>query len=189
MASVGIGVDMLEIARMEKTLARRPHFAARVFTDEERAYCDRMSRSAQHYAACFAARGAVLKALGVGREQGVRLGDVSVVRGDAGQPQVALGGRAAELAAEQGVHEVALSLSYTHEVAVANAVAVTDKVKPKVETQTDPKAELRASFRAARSVLDELERVELNATAGEDSDATPNTSAHPEPESGPGVLI
>ena len=161
MALAGIGVDMVEIARMEKVLARRPSFATRVFTEEERAYCDRMTRPAQHYAARFAAREAVLKALGTGFSQGIGFADVNVVRNEAGQPQAQLVGRAAEVAAERGVREVALSLSYTHEVAVANAVAVTDEVRPQQEQRSDPRAELRKSFREARSVLDELERVEV----------------------------
>lgn len=160
MALAGIGVDMLEIARMEKTLARRPSFATRVFTPVERKYCERMARPAQHYAARFAAREAVLKALGTGFSQGIGLADVSVVNNEAGQPQVLLSGRAREIANERGVQEVALSLSYTHDVAVASAVAMTEEVRPKQEVRTDPKEELRASFRAARSVLDELERVE-----------------------------
>ena len=160
MALAGVGVDMVEIARMEKVLARRPNFAKRVFTKAERAYCDRMARPAQHYAARFAAREAVLKALGTGFSQGIGFADVSVSRNEAGRPEAILSGRAYEVAAEQGVREVALSLSYTHDVAVASAVAVTDEVRPRVDEKPDPNAELSASFRAARSVLDELERVE-----------------------------
>ena len=166
MPLAGIGVDMVEIARMEKVIARRPNFTKRVFTKSERAYCDRMARPAQHYAARFAAREAVLKALGTGFSRGVGFADVSVSRNDAGRPEVVLSGRAYEIANEQGVTEVALSLSYTHDVAVASAVAVTEEVRPTVEEKPDPQAELRASFRAARSVLDELERVEVQAEEG-----------------------
>ena len=160
MALAGIGVDMREIARMEKVLARRPSFAHRVFTEEERAYCNKTARPAQHFAARFAAREAVLKALGTGFSQGIGLADVSVVNNEAGRPEAVLAGRAREVAAEQGIVEVALSLSYTHDIAVANAVAMTDEVRPKQEERPDPKEELRASFREARSVIDELERVE-----------------------------
>lgn len=160
MTSASIGVDMLDIARMEKTLARRPSFATRVFTEAERAYCDRTARPAQHYAARFAAREAVLKVLGTGFSRGVGLADVSVQNNEAGRPEVVLTGRAREIAEEQGIHEIALSLSYTHDVAVASAVAITDDVRPKQEERPDPREELRASFRAARSVLDELERVQ-----------------------------
>jgi holo-[acyl-carrier protein] synthase len=98
--------------------------------------------------------------LGTGFSQGIGFADVSVSRNEAGRPEAILSGRAYEVAAEQGVREVALSLSYTHDVAVASAVAVTDEVRPRVDEKPDPNAELRASFRAARSVLDELERVE-----------------------------
>ena len=60
MALAGIGVDMLEISRMERVMRRRPSFLRRVFTDDERAYCERGARPAEHYAARFAAREAVL---------------------------------------------------------------------------------------------------------------------------------
>ena len=160
MASASIGVDMLEISRMEKTLERRPSFATRVFTQEERDYCASKARPAQHYAARFAAREAVLKVLGTGFSRGIGLADVSVHNNEAGRPEAVLKGRALQIAEEQGIHEIALSLSYTHDVAVASAVAITEEVKPRQEERPDPKQELRASFRAARSVLDELERVE-----------------------------
>ena len=105
----------------------------------------------------------MLKALGTGFSRGIGLRDVSVTRDESGRPEVLLDGRAREIADEMGVREVALSLSYTHDVAVASAVAMTDEVRPKVEERPDPKTELQASFRAARSVLDELERVEEHA--------------------------
>ena len=73
MATAGIGVDMLEIDRMERVLARRPNFVRRVFTEEERAYCDKCARPAEHYAARFAAREAVVKALGTGFSDGGEL--------------------------------------------------------------------------------------------------------------------
>ena len=172
MALAGIGVDMVEIARMEKVLERRPNFVKRVFTKAERSYCDRLARPAQHYAARFAAREAVLKALGTGFSQGIGLTDVSVANNDAGRPEVVLVGRAQEVAHDLGIREVALSISYTHDVAVANAVAMTDEVRPRKEERPDPKEELRASFRAARSVIDELERVEeqreFEAEGGQD---------------------
>ena len=56
MALAGVGVDILDIARMERAIERTPAFCRRVFTDAERAYCERRARPAQHYAARFAAR-------------------------------------------------------------------------------------------------------------------------------------
>lgn len=163
MATAGIGVDMLEIERMERVLERRPSFAARVFTDEERAYCERSARPAEHYAARFAAREAVLKALGTGFSGGIGLRDVSVSRDESGRPRVVLAGRAAEVARERGVREIALSISHTHDVAVANAIAVTDDVRPAPPARDEAARALATSFKEARSVLDELERVQEGA--------------------------
>lgn len=160
MATAGIGVDMLEIDRMERVLKRRPNFARRVFTDEERAYCERCARPAEHYAARFAAREAVVKALGTGFSQGVGFRDVSVTRDESGRPRALLSGRAAELARERGIREIALSISHTHDVAVANAITVTDDVRPAPDARKDAERALASSFKEARAVLDELERVQ-----------------------------
>lgn len=167
--AAGIGVDMLEIARMERAIKRRPSFLKRVFTDEERVYCDSCARPAEHYAARFAAREAVLKALGTGFSEGIGFKDVSVTNDEWGKPIAVLSGRAAEVAAERGVQEVALSLSHTRDVAVANAVLVTEDVRPKVEERQDPAQELLASFKAARTVIDELERQQLSLFDRQDS--------------------
>lgn len=167
MALAGIGVDMLEIARMEHALATNPHFIERVFTPEERAYCDKCARPAEHYAARFAAHEAILKALGCGFGRGVGLLDVSVERNENGRPVAVLKGRAAEIAAEQGVREIAISLSHTHDVAVANAVCVTDEVRPKSDEKADAAAQLAASFKEARSVIDELERLQASLATQE----------------------
>lgn len=160
MTLAGIGVDMLEIARMQHALDERPYFIRRLFTEDERMHCEHTARPAEHYAGRFAAREAVLKALGLGFGNGVGIGDVSVVRDDSGRPHALLAGRAAEVAREQGVREVALSISHTHDVAVANAVAVTDVVRPKPDEKEDAAKALAVSFKEARSVIDELERVQ-----------------------------
>ena len=156
--SAGIGVDMLEIDRMEQLAERRPSILTRVFTDEERAYCDARARPAEHYAARWAAREAVVKALGTGFADGIGFKDVSVVNDESGRPRAVLTGRALEVARAQGVREVAISISHTRDVAVANAVMVTDDVRPKVDDRPDPERELLASFKQARVVIDELER-------------------------------
>ena len=164
MALAGVGVDIVEIARMRRAMEKNPAFIRRVFTDEERAYCERSGRTAEHYAARFAAREAVLKALGTGFSRGVGFSDVSVGRTELGQPKVLLSGRAAEIAAEQGVQEIALSLSFTREVAIANAVAVTEGVRPKPDERKSAAAELDMSFKEARSIIDDLERVQDELT-------------------------
>lgn len=158
MASAGVGFSMLEVARMERALERHPSFAGRVFSEGERAHCARTSRPAGHLAARFAARGAVSRALGV-TDEGPLLGlhDVEVVLDASGRTQARLAGAALDLARERGVSEVALSLSLTREIATANAVAVSDAVRPRADDAPDPARQMQASFKAARSVIDELE--------------------------------
>ena len=178
MALAGIGVDMLEIARMQHALDTNPHFIERVFTPEERAYCDRCARPAEHYAARFAARGAVLKALGCMPGEGVTRRDVSVGHGDNGRPVAILAGRAKQVANERGVSEIALSLSFTHDVATAMALLVTDEVRPKPKEERDPERELLSSFKQARSVIDELERMQGDVSAVLES--VPSTRQQPQ---------
>jgi len=159
MVQAGVGVDMLEIGRMERAMERRPGFLSRVFTEEERAYCDAAARPADHYAACFAARGAVLKALGLGLGGGVGIKDVSVGRTDKGRTVCHLAGRPARVAQERGIVEVALSLSTTHTDAVATAVTMTDETRPRSQREDDPARRMQASFKEARTIIDELERL------------------------------
>lgn len=161
MAQAGIGVDIVDINRMERILEKTPGFSRRVFTDEERAYCERSNRPAAHYACRFAAREAVLKALGTGFGDGCGRRDVSVTRDQNGRPAALLQGRALEIAQELGVVEVAISLSFTSDYAVANAMAITEASRPKPkETKESERQQIARSFREARSVLDDLERVQ-----------------------------
>ena len=102
--SVGLGVDIVEIERMRRILDRTPSFAHKVFTDAEQDYCNRKGNPATHYAARFAAKEAVCKALGTGiLASGIGMRDVEVVRASHGKPAIALHGAAARIAEEQGV--------------------------------------------------------------------------------------
>lgn len=166
MASAGVGIGILEIARMDRALKRRPSLARRFFTDGERRDCERTPRPAEHYAARYAARVAVLKALGcVTGEDGVTRRDVSVALNGDGRPVAVMAGAVKQAAEDQGVTEVALSLSFTHEMATAMALLVTDEVKPKPKEERDPERELLASFKQARTVLDELDRLQGDVSA------------------------
>ncbi len=166
MAEAAVGVDLVEIAHMEKVITETPSFLDKVFTDEERAYCELSNRPYAHYAARFAAREAVLKALGTGFSDGAGRKDVSVSKDDRGRPIAVLSGRAAEIAQEKGIIEVALSLSLTKELAIANAMAITEEARPKPkEDKVSEKAKIAQSFKEVRSVLDELDRVQDNSSA------------------------
>lgn len=158
MAVAGVGVDIVEIGRVRATMLRTPRFKERVFTAEERAYCESRANPWASYAGCFAAREAVLKALGCGFGDGVGFTDVSVGHDDKGRPLALLAGKAARLAREQGVTEMHLSISHTQGVAVANAVAATEATQPRRDEKVDEKAVIAARFKEARSLLDELDR-------------------------------
>jgi len=150
----GLGVDIVEIERMALALQRHPGMRERLFSAEERAYCDKRNRPEIHYALRFAAKEAVLKALGTGFA-GMKFTDVEVVRDVGGRPTPRLTGRAREVADELGVVELHVSLSYTHTTAVASAVAITT---PKEQAaDTDPDRRRAAAFKNARTVLDDLE--------------------------------
>lgn len=158
-AKASVGVDIVPIARMEQALKRTPSFKRTVFTNEEISYCESRTNPAQSYAARFAAREAVLKALGVGfTDLGFhRLHDIAVVIDEKGRPHACLEGAAEEIASAQGVLDVAISLSHTPDVAVANAVAITSAIKPKDEEEVSPAEEMLQDFKAARPLLDELD--------------------------------
>jgi holo-[acyl-carrier protein] synthase len=116
---VGVGVDAIEIARFAEALARRPRLAERCFTPAEAEYCASRAYPPQHFAARFAAKEAVGKALGTGM---TRWRDVEVVRGR-GAPRVRLGGIYAARARTLGVREVLVSLTHSRTMAMAVAVA------------------------------------------------------------------
>lgn len=168
MAQAGIGVDIVEISRMERIMHVTPAFFPRMFTEEERMYCESSARPAAHYACRFAAREAVLKALGAGfGQEGVGRNDVCVSRDSNGRPVAVLSGGALALAERLGVQEVAISLSFTGDLAVANAMAITEAARPKPKDEKVSERQLLAqSFREARSVLDELERVQDSELLG-----------------------
>lgn len=94
----GLGVDIVEIDRMDQILQRSPRFAYRVFSDDERAYCEGHHRPAVRYATHFAAKEAVLKALGTGFADGIAFTDVEVTHDEKGKPIALLHGRAKRIA-------------------------------------------------------------------------------------------
>jgi holo-[acyl-carrier protein] synthase len=125
---VSIGIDIIEIRRVREVLARTPRFRVRVFTEEERAYCDaRGAGAAQHYAARFAAKEAAFKALQTGWRDGLSWHHVEVASTDAGAPLLRLSGHARSLFDALGATHAHLSLSHTSEHAVAQVIFETRK--------------------------------------------------------------
>ena len=120
---IGIGVDLVEIERFRIALARTPGLIARVFTDDEREYALRKRDPTERFAVRFAAKEAIMKAMGVGLGA-VRLRDLEVVRADSGRPSVVLHGTAAEMAIAQGIVEWKITLTHTARTAEAIVVAL-----------------------------------------------------------------
>jgi holo-[acyl-carrier protein] synthase len=120
---IGIGVDLCEVDRMRAALARTPTLRDRLFTAAEQAYCDRRRDPSERYAARFAAKEAVLKAMGLG-VGACRWQDIEVVRADSGAPSLVLHGGAHALAVERGIDRWLLTLTHTHTLAEAIAVAL-----------------------------------------------------------------
>jgi holo-[acyl-carrier protein] synthase len=121
----GIGIDAVDVARFRMVLARRPGLARRLFTEAERSYAEKGKDPGSRLAARFAAKEAVLKALGVGIGA-ADFHEVEVVRTNDGVPGLTLAGRAAALAERRGVRWWHISLTHTDLVAVASVVAEGD---------------------------------------------------------------
>lgn len=153
---MGLGIDIVDIARMKAILVRTPSFSKRVFSEEERRYCDATAHPEAHYATRFAAKEAVLKALGTGFAQGIRPRDIEVKRNAKGQPRVALYGAARTVADDQGVVSLPISLSFTHAEAVACAMAITRSTQAAERQRADSARELTQQFKKMRGLLDQL---------------------------------
>ena len=111
----GVGIDLIEIERIERALERRPRLAERLFTADEIAYAADRARPGRHLAARFAAKEAVIKALGTS----VAPGEIEVVPGE--PPTIRLHGRAAKAAADR---EISISLTHSSETAAAVALGL-----------------------------------------------------------------
>ena len=123
----GIGVDVIEIARIARSIDEHGEpFLRRVFTEAEQQYCAAMKHPPQFYAARFAAKEAVAKTFGTGIGASVSWLDIEVAHHPSGAPYVVLHGAGAELVQDLGIREVLLSLSHSEHYAVANAVAIAD---------------------------------------------------------------
>ena len=118
---VGVGTDLIEIARIRRAIENNPHFLKRVYTEKEIAYCRRKKNPWQSFAARFAAKEAVGKALGTGLGR-IGLQEIEVVNDAGGQPCIVLYGTAHELAVGRNIQHVHISLSHSEAYAIATAV-------------------------------------------------------------------
>ncbi len=119
------GVDIVDIHRIENMLqAHGERFIDRCFSQGERNYAESgQRRRAERYAARFACKEAVLKALGTGWRNGISWRDIEVVREPSGQPRLVLSGRCAELARQMRISNWLVSMSHTDTVAIASVIS------------------------------------------------------------------
>lgn len=123
---VGLGCDIIEIERIARAI-KRESFIQRVFTAKEAAYCQsRGQQAAASFAARFAAKEAVLKALGTGLREG-SLQEIAVANDALGKPLVQLSGHFAALSRQLGVKNIQISLSHSRDFAVAYVIMEDDK--------------------------------------------------------------
>ena len=125
---VSHGIDLVEVSRVRALIERHPERAVeRLFTQAERVCCEKNGRRRfEHYAVRFAAKEAVLKALGTGWSAGVEWTDVEVIRESGGRPGVRLSGVALKRADHMHIARWTLSLSHTADLASASAIALSD---------------------------------------------------------------
>ncbi len=124
MSVKGIGTDIIECDRIARMLERHgDHFTGHVFTEQEIKYCSDRKNLDQHFAGRWAAKEAVLKALGTGWIAGITWTDVEIVNEGGGRPIIHLHGGAAKIAGEKGISEILISISHCKSHATAVAVA------------------------------------------------------------------
>jgi holo-[acyl-carrier protein] synthase len=121
MKIVGLGVDLADIERVRRVLAKYPRFAERCFTPHEREYAFRFARPERRLAARFAGKEAVMKSMGTGWRR-IRWQDIEITGG--GKPTVRMSGNAARRASDLGVTEVMVTITHTDDSALVMAVAV-----------------------------------------------------------------
>lgn len=120
---VGTGIDIAQVPRIAESIERfGERFLRRVFTEDEIRYCDSKANRVERYAARFAAKEAAMKALGTGWNRGVRWRDIEVFRQPGSRPTIKFHGVAADFAAKLGTRNIALSISHTPELAIANVI-------------------------------------------------------------------
>jgi holo-[acyl-carrier protein] synthase len=119
----GIGIDTIEVPRIARQLSEDDRFKHRVFTEREIAYCEAKKFGEQYFAARFAAKEALLKALGTGLRGPMKWTDIEVVHDELGRPSIELAGGVGKWVGEYGISRIHVSLSHVKEVASAIVIA------------------------------------------------------------------
>lgn len=120
---IGLGIDVEDVERVKGAIERQgERFLRRIFTETERAYCERFKDKYERYAGRFAVKEAAMKALGTGWSRGVRWVDIEVLREHGSRPTLELKGQARKIADKLGVKNIAISMTHTPKQAMAQVI-------------------------------------------------------------------
>ena len=119
---IDIGIDIVPISKVEELISKYKNHLTEIYTEKEIAYCSGKKNAEGLFAARFAAKEAVLKALGLGLGKGIECTDVETLSTNSGKPVVCLHGRVKEIAGKRQVEEIKISLSHCERYAVAQAL-------------------------------------------------------------------
>jgi holo-[acyl-carrier protein] synthase len=115
----GVGIDMIETARVEAKIAKESGFRELVFSANEIIYCEAKANKYEHYAARFAAKEALFKALGTGWKNGTAFNEIEVTNDDTGKPEINLLGETAKTIQTMSIGKISVSLSHLKDIAAA----------------------------------------------------------------------
>jgi holo-[acyl-carrier protein] synthase len=118
----GIGTDLMEVGRIQKAIEQEFGLRENLFTETEIAYCEGMKNKFQHYAARYAAKESLLKALGTGWRNGIKFLDIEIYNDKLGNPFIRLTGIAAEMIKSENINQIHVSLSHTNDMAMATVI-------------------------------------------------------------------
>jgi holo-[acyl-carrier protein] synthase len=134
MEILGIGTDIIECPRIGKMIEQHGElFLRRIYTDREIRYCQARKHAIEHFAGRWAAKEAILKAMGTGRSHGIAWTNIEVRNDSDGRPQVMVCGAAREIARERGIGEILVSISHCRTYATAYALAL---IRPTASAKT-----------------------------------------------------
>jgi holo-[acyl-carrier protein] synthase len=116
---IGIGIDMIEVERIDTRINRNNGFKEKIFSPDEITYCESQTNKAENYAARFAAKEAFLKAIGTGLTVSYELHEIEVIVNEAGKPSIMLSGGFKELSVAGNWNNIYLSISHLRAIACA----------------------------------------------------------------------
>lgn len=116
---VGVGTDIIEVKRIGRLLFKQERFKERIFTQGEIEYCEQKKNNVQNYAARFAVKEALLKAIGTGWREGVTFKEIEVANNEKGKPELVLSGTVRKITEEMGVTNIQVSISHIKDLAIA----------------------------------------------------------------------